>query len=293
MLEKIELRNFQAHERLTIDCTEPITTILGPTDVGKSSIARAIKWAVTNKPGGEDFKRHGKKRVGVLLRVDGSTIQRDRGKGNNYQLDEQKFVSFGNEVPEPISEFLGMDEVNFQSQLEPPFWFDLTAGRLASELNAIVNLSDIDIAISEVNGKLRQSTTQLEIVSARVESANTRIQELEWVEQASEDHAHVEELKQRLDEVRETLGSFRALVESARAAKARYDSSRGGPEEIEEVIELGKRALDLKKTRDEYWKLLEARDLLKRKLERLQTNLEDVNAELDSVEVCPLCEQQL
>lgn len=57
---KLRIQNFQAHKDTTIefDC---ITTIVGPSDIGKSAVLRALKWVAKNEPKGTSFVRDGDK----------------------------------------------------------------------------------------------------------------------------------------------------------------------------------------------------------------------------------------
>lgn len=41
MIRRIVLRNFQNHRRLRIDLDPRVTTVVGPSDAGKSAVVRA------------------------------------------------------------------------------------------------------------------------------------------------------------------------------------------------------------------------------------------------------------
>ena len=43
-IESLSLHNFQCHEHLDIAFDPQLTTIVGPSDVGKTAILRALKW---------------------------------------------------------------------------------------------------------------------------------------------------------------------------------------------------------------------------------------------------------
>jgi DNA repair exonuclease SbcCD ATPase subunit len=55
VLEKLIIKGFQKHENRTIEF-DRITCIVGPNDVGKSSILRALFWLTFNRPSGNQFK---------------------------------------------------------------------------------------------------------------------------------------------------------------------------------------------------------------------------------------------
>lgn len=57
---KLRIQNFQAHKDTTIEF-DRITTIVGPSDIGKSAVLRALKWVAKNEPNGTSFVRDGDK----------------------------------------------------------------------------------------------------------------------------------------------------------------------------------------------------------------------------------------
>jgi len=160
MLSRVVLRNFQGHKRLAVDFDPSVTTIIGPSDKGKSAVLRAIKWVCLNQPAGNDFLHHGAKRVSVTLIIDGTKVKRSHSNGKNvYKLNKQTYTAFGREVPEPVADFLRISNINFQGQHDAPFWFSETAGQVSRRLNQIVDLEIVDHALSHLGAELRASRT--------------------------------------------------------------------------------------------------------------------------------------
>ena len=94
MLKRIRIKNFQKHDKLDIEFSPNVTTIVGSSDSGKSAIVRALRWACLNKPNGNSFIRNGQKSVKVRVEVDDSKITRTKGSANTYELDGETFHSF-------------------------------------------------------------------------------------------------------------------------------------------------------------------------------------------------------
>ena len=157
MLRKLSLRNFQAHRRLDIGLDPGITTIVGPTDAGKSAVIRALLWLLTNQPAGNEFIRNGSKGTQVTLDVDGHKVSRIRGKANLYKLDGKAYRSFGHDVPPEIAGLLKTGELNTQSQHDAPFWFSDSPGEVSRKLNSVVDLSTIDKVLSAVSAHTRRT----------------------------------------------------------------------------------------------------------------------------------------
>lgn len=185
MITSLSIRGFQAHKKLTLDVDPHVTTIVGPTDSGKSAILRALRWLMTNQPNGDAFIRHGAEKAVVSLSVDGHTIQRSKGKANQYQLDDQIFEAFGaGNVPEPIARILQIGDGNFQRQHDSPFWFALSAGECSRQLNEIVDLGLVDDVLAFLNGEVRAGASSVRVSEERLDEARRQRASLKWTAEA-------------------------------------------------------------------------------------------------------------
>ncbi len=245
MIEAVSLQNFQAHRRLRLEFDPGITTIVGRSDVGKSAIIRAIRWAATNQPGGDQFITTGTKGTTVTLQVDGHVIKRKRGGSvNSYHLDGEEYKAFGRGVPGPVVTVLNMGGVCWQGQHDAPFWFSETAGEVSRKLNSIVNLSIIDTTLANVQAenhaarvRLRDATEQEKAYAEAMNGLDgVPVMALAWhgVELAHEnlDHkqAHAEELRERVE------AADNARASTARAADM-ADSMAGVAVQAAAVVE--------------------------------------------------------
>ena len=123
MIEKIEIKNFRAQEKQKIELGKGVTTIIGSSFIGKSTIIKAFKWAVRNKPAGDSVINWDADKAAVRITFDdGNKVVRRRGKNlNNYKLNKKVFTAFGNDVPSQISNLLNISEINFQNQFDAHF----------------------------------------------------------------------------------------------------------------------------------------------------------------------------
>lgn len=182
MLERLYIQNFQVHDKLVVEFDPGITTIVGPSDVGKSAIIRALRWVCTNTPGGDEFVRTGTRGTTVRLFVDGHEVTRRRGGDvNEYLLDGSRYVSFGRTVPEAILDILNTGEVCWQRQHDAPYWFSSTPGEVSRELNAVVNLGIIDGTLANVARRLHRDRARLEAAEERVTTAKRECAPMAWV----------------------------------------------------------------------------------------------------------------
>lgn len=217
MLERLTIRDFQKHEKLAIDFDPSITTIVGPSDAGKSAVIRAIGWLATNRPSGTDYIRHGAEAARVSLAVDGKTIRRRRsGTANTYKLDDKEYKAFGHDVPEPISKLLNIGDDNFQWQLDPPFWFTEGAPAVSRKLNAIIDLSVIDDVLANLAAQTRKAKTVVEVTEQRLADARAAAKGLAWVVQADADLTAIEAKADLYEKAGYAAADLRGSIGAAR-----------------------------------------------------------------------------
>lgn len=224
MIEELIVRDFQAHAKTRVRFGPGITSIVGASDVGKSSIIRALRWVCTNKPGGEAFIRDGAANTKVTLRVDGHVVARARGKrGNTYKLDGSARKSFGAAPPDDVARVLNVTPATFQGQHDAPFWFAETAGDVSRNLNQIIDLGAIDETLSRLGTKLRAETIAADAAQSVVERARERRAALAWATDADKSLRRVEELGRVAAETRARATLLGRLVADAREHVRRAD----------------------------------------------------------------------
>lgn len=213
MLESIRLLNFQCHSDLLVELDPRVTTIVGPSDTGKSAVIRALRWAALNVPVG-CMIRDGAKQAVVELIADGRKVVRTRGSENSYSLDGKEFRAFRSDVPAEIQQLLNLTEANFQGQHDPLYWFSSTAGDVSRQLNAVVNLDVIDRTLAEAARQVNRCKTILENAEENLSRSVAEKNELKWVEQADADFKLVEQAADKQSKLTEHLEDLEKLTGS-------------------------------------------------------------------------------
>lgn len=180
MFRKLTVRNFQCHSKFIIRFDPHVTTIAGRNDSGKSAILRGIR-LVTRNRGGRSCIKRGQKFSSVILTVEGHQIERRIGTDNKYRFNGEVYRAFRANVPDSIQKILRLEDINFQTQHSPYFWFSLTPGQVARELNKLVDLDAIDRVQSEVNRHLRDKKAELEVCKKRLKESRETVRRLRWV----------------------------------------------------------------------------------------------------------------
>ncbi len=173
--------------------------IVGASDEGKSSILRALKWLCLNQPRGDSFIRHGSDFCKVTSRVDGESLAKERGEVTRYVLNGGFYDAVGTSIPQAIQDLLQVGEINFQNQLDAPFWFSLTPGEVAKELNGVVNLAEIDRVFENINSLLRRLKSEESVIQDRLTNSEQEALKLAWVEDADRDWKAIEALEEDVE----------------------------------------------------------------------------------------------
>jgi len=244
-IDRIRIKNFQAHADRDIEL-EPVTTIIGPSDVGKSAIFRALRWVCRNQPQGADFVRHGESKASVDVVLEKNRITRSRTKSeNSYLIDESVYKAFGSSVPDSVQELLKTDDISFQSQHDAPFWFSLTSGEVSRRINEIVDLSLVDHALSFVASKIRELKSMVTVCKDRVKKAKQDRSGIDWVKQAHIDLGLVEKKEKKQRGIHERLDNLYSLVGKIGVATADIIEHKRQVSRFGKLIDSARRMIDL------------------------------------------------
>lgn len=236
MIKVIQIQNFQRHEKLKLVLDPNITTIVGPSDSGKSSIIRAIGWVVFNNPSGMAFIRDGSKGCSVTIKTDIHIVKRSRGKSTNYyQVDERRMEAIRKgEVPDAVLQALPFDSLNFQFQHDSPLWLPDSPGQVAKNLNQIVNLDLIDNVLEDLGRRARNAGSELSVTENRLARAKSVLNDLSWVEDAEKEYKKLEQIRKKLDVVRTSHTQLLSCIRPLRTATEQISRYEGliGPAEL-------------------------------------------------------------
>lgn len=298
MLEKLTIKDFQCHKRLEIIFDKEVTVLTGSSDVGKSSVLRALAWVCTNRGGGESVIRFGSGSVRVSLWVDGRKVTRGRERklrDNYYRLDGDVFRAFGvSGTPQVLAQLLNVsDTLNFQGQLSPHFWFSLTPGQVAKELNQIINLDVIDRVLAQAASELRKSKAVVEVGEERLKQAREKRDNLSWIRECDRDYQALEAAELELQEKRTRIDSAEAVLQEAQTlARARSDAAEAKIDALE-AASLAEKALQAGERVAKVEQLIHDHDDKESELCQLRKQISSVSAKLAKVKKCPLCQTPL
>lgn len=232
-ITSIVIKNFQSHRKTILNLDEGVNVIVGPSDVGKTAILRALGWVFFNEPSGDAFIRMGEKEASVEVKYDdGFSVKRIRNKSfNGYHIfhpeyDEVKKLSgFGSGVPEEIIDITGVrkfqitDDLNsgitYQTQLEGAFLLSQSKDKKAKAIGAISNVNIIDKALKlgksyikdyrKIVNESEEETNQIEDTLKEFDSLNDEKQSLKNLKSQYNDITNIENDKNKLSELNNRL----------------------------------------------------------------------------------------
>ena len=219
MIQSLHIKNFQSHKDSRLDFHPGVNVIVGASDSGKTSIIRALRWLIWNRPGGEDFRSDWGGDTGVEINTeDGFNTYRLKGKSTNEYFIAHKesfekpkvLVAFGTKVPEEIQKALNIDDTNLQKQFDSPFLISSTPGEVAAYFNQIAHLEKIDSSISYVNGKITKLTSRQKLDEETLEEDQEKLKQYEYLDKFEID---LEDLEHRQASLIQLIASRKRLSE--------------------------------------------------------------------------------
>ena len=293
-LKWIDITDFRIHKKIRIDFDQQVTSIVGNSYTGKSTVIRALRFVLFNKPSGTAMIRWGQKKTSVTVCINGHTIRRIRGKTKNlYILDGQRLEGFGSGVPEPIENIVNMSLLNFQGQHDVPFWFGMSSGGVSRELNHIVDLTIIDKTLTNLSKEVRKSKTSVQVSNDRLKEIQEHKKDLQHVPTMEEEFDPIVQLKKEVDQTESKIDTILSIKEELQKTQKILDGQMSLPKiGIEGIEKLEQMAEKINGMSSKIEDLLGMRRSLKCRVDGKaisQTIIERLEAKLEKIKRCPLC----
>ncbi len=210
---KIVLINFQSNKRTVIDFIDGVNVLIGTSDSGKSAIVRSIDYTVNNNIPGDSFVSHWVKRTkkgnvlkdncSIEIHTDNGVIQRLKGKDNTYIVNGHELKAFGRgSVPEEVSAFFNMGDINIQLQSDSHKYLNASAGEVARALNSLVDLKIIDTTSTNINRR----------VSSLDKKREHEVQEIDTIKKDIRKMSFVNDLDKKLGEAEKLDDKQKVLI---------------------------------------------------------------------------------
>jgi DNA repair protein SbcC/Rad50 len=202
MIHSAHIQNSQSHKDTFIEFSKGVNVIVGDTDSGKSAILRSLRYCLWNKPNSKTLLSNWGGVLRVELGIDGNTIVRESNKSEIYKLNDLEFRSFGTKVPEEIEKLVNMSDINNQEQIDNFFLLTETPGYIASYLNKIANLEQIDATTKSIKSELNENKRLIEHQKEDLKKKEKELESFSFLEQFKKDIDEADALKLEIEDAK-------------------------------------------------------------------------------------------
>ena len=189
MIRDVEISNFQSHKHALLSLSDGLSIITGRTHSGKSSIFRAIRWALQNNPRGDKFRNDDMlddESVSVSISFSEDTFisrEKNPNKGMNRYITsehEDSFDAIKTNVPDEINAITKLKEENLQSQGDRYFLLGKTPGQVSSEYNRVVGLQIIDDVRKKIKKVVSDTSSKIGVLDSQIEETKNLLESPEF-----------------------------------------------------------------------------------------------------------------
>lgn len=235
-IAKVEIKNFQSHEDTTVVFDQGLNIIVGESNNGKTSILRAIMWAVDNQPLGTDFIMAGKDECKVTITYDdGTFISRGRTMKDtgyykvgyideNGKLQTAEYRGFTNAIPIEVVNTHQMPKVsitkdiethlNVASQLDPPFLITESPMSKASAIGRITGTHVLDAGVKDCNKTIQGNKKTIKVHADTLVEKDTELRALPDIDALEKVNAAYQVILKAVEDKYATIEKVRTYQES-------------------------------------------------------------------------------
>jgi len=225
---KVHIKNFQSIEDVSFEIPEnAFTCIVGPSNIGKSALRRALECLIYNKSEAS-YIRNGTKTCSVEVTfADGTSVKWYRDKKTaGYVINGDDFTKLAGSVPEVLTDrgfkelVVNKDKYQVQvaSQFNNIFLLNQTGGKVTEVLSNLGNLNRIIKSNKACLSDLKNNKSRLNIRREDRVSAKEKLKSYVGLD---EQRHLVDILKTNLKEIKEsrdTLSKLRVVESSLNKA---------------------------------------------------------------------------
>lgn len=266
----VEIENFQSHKHTFVEFSD-FTSIVGPSNSGKTAIVRAIRWALFNSPAGTSFITRGSSRARVCVKFDDTTsVTRTRSETENQYIlssPEQGDVvleHFGMGSVDEVVKFHGIRELDLFGEKEPisicgqldrPFFISEPDVVKAAMIGKLAGTDKIDYAIKEATSDARAERKKRKELNEELKETKKELKELSGIEKRQKKLEKGEELLTNCKQFYEIQSQISRLSEQKRISELELKSYESALAKESEIYLLDELFRDLENLSPKYQKI--------------------------------------
>ncbi|MCY9198068.1 AAA family ATPase [Bacillus atrophaeus] len=303
-INRIQIKGFQSHVDSDIHLGNGLNVITGPSDSGKTSVLRAVRWVAFNEPAGEAFVNSTVGEAEVVITIDsGHIVTKRRRKGKtSYSIQQNEYDEGSlfekSEVPEEVKALLGIRKetygdfetaLNFAYQLDAPFLISETASAGAKVLGKLAGTSAVDMAVKSVNKDTVAARSERSRATQDIERINGELLQFDGVDEAKERLEHAQYVLEQVEQNVAKLAKLKEQNEAYSAAQSLLEVAARKLDTLQIVTALTDIMKDIEKAQQQREKLLD----LNQKYQRTAATVNDANTIINNLTGIPAATETL
>jgi len=210
MIKSTRIKNFQSHKDTDLNWHPYFNAIIGVSDCGKSSIAKAMLWAITGKPVGNSFVSKSGGNVSVGIEIEDATVIRSKGKKNEFYAVTNDGKS--TTIPQEIESMLNINNINIDSQFDQHFLLNSSPGEVGRVINKAVKIDIIDKSLKNIASMSKKEINDLKSVKQNLNEKKEELKKYDWIETAEDEVSKLETTDRRITSLKPLLVGLRGVV---------------------------------------------------------------------------------
>lgn len=224
MIRKIVLSNFMAHAQTELKLSDGLTVLVGPNNIGKSTVAVALKILARNA-NSNYVMQHDQKECSISVETsEGHSIQWIKRKSPSYVINGQSKDRLGRGgTPPELDETLRLAAVEFEDkdfephfgdQKSPIFLINRPPSQIAQFFSTTSDAEKL-VAMQRLHQRHRsEAQTKAKLLSAQNETIQQSIQSLESIPKLELELASLELESQSLLSLENEIEKLETLIHS-------------------------------------------------------------------------------
>ena len=217
MIESLHLINCQSHKDTLIEFSPGLNVFVGDTDSGKSAIIRGLDKVIYNNTPSKELISHWGGPMSIITSVDGNSITLKNDKKDSYILNKTILNAIGTKVPDEISSIFNMGDVNIQNQSDYFFLLMETSGYVASYLNKIANLGQIDSTTKSIKSELNGVNRSIEHDKKSLKEKEESLESYSFLPKLKTSIKETDKLKEQILTIQLEIDSIKYLIDKIKA----------------------------------------------------------------------------
>ena len=229
---KIKINNFQSLREVEFDVPVGVTAVTGDSDIGKSSVIRALRSLFIGWSSNGDV-RHGESNSELYVEDDDYSVLREKGKKNRYEVvvngEKTELEKVGRNLPDEV-EKLGVRKISLennvvltpqiQGQHQYIFLLDKFETDVAIALGAISRAS-IPTKASRLCGKdIKQISSDIEYKESDLKSVGGKLEAFSGLDGLIDSIDEIEKVKKEVVKKEITLDRVKEYIKVNREFNA-------------------------------------------------------------------------